>query len=277
MVRAVRRHRPTARLDPSVTTLADVVLPRSASTSMWLAAALAGSIGPDDFAEAARGEDAHHLFEGWPGRPDPFELWELPGAARAWLAAQAELPGAPGLVITALPAPGDPVGLAGPPRFNIEAIEAGEALILGSGPGRPGLGLVPAPDARTTRWRAHPLTTPRPLDRAEAVSGLRLALSTATTRLAQLDVASWQPEIPDALMNLRTRAPIRVAPGVDPARAEALERAILCRQIVELAAEADSGAVTASEAEARRLALADLDRAARRAMAGLCSDSLGPS
>ena len=29
----------------------------------------------------------------------------------------------------ALPAPGDPLGLAGPPAFNADALEAGEAVV----------------------------------------------------------------------------------------------------------------------------------------------------
>ena len=73
-----------------------------------------------------------------------------------------------------------------------------------------------------------------------------------TRRLVDLDVASWQPDIPDLLMNLRHRAPLPLPPGYDARRVETVERAVLCLDIVELARSEDGGAVSAYEMEHRR-------------------------
>ena len=92
-----------------------------------------------------------------------------------------------------------------------------------------------------------------------------------TRRLVDLDVAAWQPEIPDLLLNLRHRPPLPLPPGYDARRVETAERAVLCLDIVDLARAGDGGAVSAYEMEQRRAALDDLDRAARRALVGACS------
>ena len=110
-------------------------LPVSAVLVMWLHAVREGHAAPDDLADAVRGNDAWHLVTGLPER-EALELLDLPAALS-------------GTVSLALPVPGDPVGLGGPPSFNLAAMEAGEAVVAG------GVGLVPATDARTVVWRAH--------------------------------------------------------------------------------------------------------------------------
>ena len=57
---------------------------------------------------------------------------------------------------------------------------------------------------------------------------------------------------------------------------ETLERALRCGDIVALARLDDGGAVSAREMAERRACLRDLDRAARRALVAVCSDSLEP-
>ncbi len=240
-------------------------LPDSAVLGLWLGSCLRGTVGPDDLAEAVRGDAPRHLVIGWPDSPEPFDLTLLPGAARR--------AGASGVRV-ALPAPGDPVGLAGPPDFNALALDAEEALVL-DGPDP--VGLVPEVDARTVLWQAVPATVPPVLDPGEAARTLRATLLEATADLVRLDVASWQPEIPDLLLNIRHRDPLPVPPGTSPDHLETLERATLCREIVALALDDHGGSVTAHEMEARRRCLTDLDRAARRAVVALCSDSLSPS
>jgi hypothetical protein len=47
--------------------------------------------------------------------------------------------------------------------------------------------------------------------------------------------------------------------------------AMRCRTIVDLALDDDGGAVSATEADARRAALAPLDHAARRGLVAACS------
>lgn len=238
-------------------------LPRSALLAIWLNATLRGSVGPDDFATAVCAGDPQHLVVDWPGR-SPLTLVELPATAlRA---------GATGAV-AALPVAGDPVGLRGPASFNAWALDAGEAVVIAG----TGLGLVPGLDARTVLWQVGDAEVALPLDRAEEGRQLRQALVTTTAELARLDVASWRPEIPDLLMNVRRRPDLPLPPGIDPRAVEDLERAVLCLEIVDLALVDDGGAASAHEVGERRRCLTELDRAARRVTVAVCSDSLTAS
>jgi hypothetical protein len=226
-------------------------LPVSAVLAAWLGAVRAGHAGPDDLADAVRGDAPRHLVTGLPER-GPLELHELPAALA-------------GPISLALPAPGDPGGLGGPAAFNVAALDAGQALVAGE------VGLVPWEDARTVVWHAHPADRVPWVDERETASELRLVLADVTRRLVDLDVAAWQPDIPDLLLNLRHRAPLPLPPGYDVRRVETTERAVLCLDIVSLARAGDGGAVSAYEMDRRRTALDDLDRAARRALVGACS------
>jgi hypothetical protein len=226
-------------------------LPVSALLATWLDAVRAGLAGPDELADAVRGDDPHHLVTGLPER-GVLELHELPAALA-------------GPISLALPAPGDLVGLGGPAAFNIAATDAGEAVVAGH------VGLVPEVDARTVVWRAHHANRVPWVDERETAAGLKVVLADVTRRLVDLDVAAWQPDIPDLLLNLRHRAPLPLPPGYDARRVETTERAVLCLDIVELAREGHGGAVSAYEIDRRRVALDDLDRASRRALVGACS------
>jgi len=223
-------------------------------------------VAADDFAEAVRDDDPQHLVVGWPETDRPVTLLELPALVRRL--------GDP-VVSLALPVAGDPVGLAGPPTFNTDAVDAGEAVLVS---GRAGsIGLVPEEDARTVLWQASYAERPVVLDPGEAARTLRQTLITATAELVRLDVASWQPEIPDLLLNLSTRPGLPLPPDTSPAAVENLERAALCLEITGLARADDGGAISAFEVEARSRCLTDLDVAARRALVAFCSDSLRAS
>ena len=241
-------------------------LPRSALLTLWTAACLRGSVGPDDAADAIRGEDPQHLLIGWPGHPDPVDLSALPAAIASLREPSVRL---------ALPVPGDLVGLAGPPASNAAAVEAGEAVVVA------GLdaayGLVPEEDARTVLWRCQPVEVPPLLDPGEASRTLRQVLLSATAELARLDVASWRPEIPDLMLDLHRRPGLLLPPGTPNGHLETLERAVLCLDIVELARTDDGGAVSSHEMAARAGCLTELDAAARRAVVAVCSASLGAS
>ena len=230
-------------------------LPVAALLAVWLDAVRTGRAGPDDLADAVRGDDPRHLVSGL-GEGRTLELDQLPSVLE-------------GPVSLALPAPGDPVGLGGPAELNLAAIEAGQAVVAG------GVGLVPLEDARTVVWTAYPAGPVPWVDERETAIELRTALADVTRRLVDLDVASWQPEIPDLLMNLRHRRPLPLPPGIDARRVETLDRALLCLEVVALARAGDGGAVSSYEMEQRRSALGDLDRAARRAVVGACSGRAG--
>jgi hypothetical protein len=231
-------------------------LPRAATLACWLNACIAGQVSPDDFSEQVRGDDPHHLVAGLPGS-EPVPLLEAVGRLRQLGGVGASL---------ALPAPGDPVGLAGPARFNAAALDQGSAVIVTGA----SLGLVPTIDARTVVWVAQPAQTPVALDPGEASGILRRTLLEVTQRLVALDVAGWQPEIPDLLINLRHRGSLPLPPGYDARRVEMIERGVLCLDIVGLARASDGGAVSAYEMDRRTSALSDLDRSARRALVAGC-------
>ena len=114
------------------------------------------------------------------------------------------------------------------------------------------VGLVPLEDARTVVWSAYPADPVPWVDERETAIELRTTLVEVTRRLVDLDVASWQPEIPDLLMNLRHRPPLPLPPGIDARRVETLDRAVLCLEIVALARAGDGGAVSSYEMEQRR-------------------------
>jgi hypothetical protein len=130
-------------------------------------------------------------------------------------------------------------------------------------------------DARTVLWNAAPVEVPPLLDPGEEGRALRQVLLAATAELARLDVASWQPEIPDLMLNLAHRPGLPLPPGTPASAVETLERGVLCREIVDLARADDGGAISTHEIAARTRCLTDLDLAARRAIVAVCSASLG--
>lgn len=222
-------------------------------------------MGPDDFAAAVRGEDPQHLVIGWPRGPETLQLDQLPAAAQRTRGERAVL---------SLPTPGDPLGLAGPSDFNAAAVDQGEAVII---VGPEPIGLIPGVDARTVLWHGRSAATPLTLDPSEEGRLLRQALLTATAELVRLDVASWQPDIPDLLLNLHQRPELPLPPGTPARTVETIERADLCLEIIDLARLDDGGAITSYEASARIRSLGELDAAARRALVAACSASLVPS
>ena len=107
------------------------------------------------------------------------------------------------------PAPGDPLGLGGPPAFNTAALDAGEAVVV--------RGLRPRPGARPGRRRPWLGGLARAAPRRSRTSGeadreLRRRPARAADALAALDVARWRPEVADELIDLRHR------PGRSPPR-----------------------------------------------------------
>jgi hypothetical protein len=226
-------------------------LPVAALLATWLDAFRAGDVGPDDLADAVRGDDPRHLVSGL-GEGGTLELHELPATLD-------------GQISLALPAPGDLVGLGGPEELNLAALDAGQAVVVGN------VGLVPFEDARTVVWSAYPAERVPWVDERETAIELRTTLTEVTRRLVDLDVASWQPDIPDLLMNLRHRPRLPLPPRYDVRRVETLDRALLCLEVVALARAGEGGAVSSYEMQQRAAALGDLDRAARRAVVGACS------
>lgn len=229
----------------------------AARLALWFTAWRRGDASLDEARDAIVGEDAAHDVVGL--APDPMPLILAFGALAGRGASAAGL---------ALPVPGDPLGLAGPPDFNAEALEQEEAVVLVG----LDLGLLPYRAGRGVQWRAHLATSLRQVpDLSEADGLLRRALLHAADALAELDVARWRPDVADALLDLRRARRLDLPDGLPDRVDRMLDLAGRCRDIVAVALEDDGGAVTASEAERRRQALEPLDHAARRALVAACS------
>ncbi|MFJ3929518.1 hypothetical protein [Streptomyces sp. NPDC090029] len=242
--------------------------PRSGRLAAWGNALLAGLVPPDDAAAAITGGDAVHRVEGLPGEARPVGLTLALGRLRAL--------GVTGFRV-ALPAPGHPLGLSGPPEFNAHALEAEEAVTaVGAA-----FGLVPEVHEagpvgdvhREVVWRCLPVREAPPADvpsLGEAERELAEALREAAEVLARLDVAASGPAAEAALDAYRARAEAGdgegLAPGYPARAARVLELARRIALLVSLAyGNGHGGAVSASEMAARARALAPVERVARRA------------
>jgi hypothetical protein len=231
----------------------------AARFACWFAAYAGGRTSLDEALDAIVGDDtAHHLvgLEADSAEASPLALGL--GRLRAL---------GVDYVMLALPAAGDPAGLAGPADFNAEAVDTGEAVILDGA----GVGLVPVQVGSGVFWQVRPAAAPPPPDLGEADRGLRGVLREVADTLAELDVARWHPEVADALLNLRRAGSPDLPPGMDPRAVALATTAARCRVIVDLAWETTGAGVTAVEADARAESLRPLDRAARRGLAAACS------
>ncbi|MFI8168673.1 hypothetical protein ACIGAN_20240 [Streptomyces sp. NPDC085931] len=240
--------------------------PRAGRLAAWGNALLAGLVSPDDAVLAVVGEDAVHRVEGLPGESGQVGLTLALGRLRAL--------GVTGLRV-ALPAPGHPLGLSGPPEFNARALEAEEAVVCHGA----ALGLVPdvyeaGPEHVRDEvvWHVLPVREAPPADvpsLGEAERELAEALRDATEVLTRLDVAGSGPVAEAAVDAYRARAERGrevLAPGYPQRAVRVLELAQRVGALVSVATEAGhGGAVSASEISARREALRPVERTARRA------------
>ncbi|HLL35523.1 MAG TPA: hypothetical protein VK545_16945 [Streptomyces sp.] len=241
--------------------------PRSGRLAAWGNALLAGLVSPDDAVLAIVGEDAVHRVAGLPGESAPVGLTLALGRLRTL--------GATGLRV-ALPAPGHPLGLSGPPEFNARALDAEEAVICYG----TALGLVPevseaGPEGDVhveVVWHCLAVRQAPPADvpsLGEAERELAEALRQATEVLTRLDVAASGPVAAAAIEAYRARAERGrevLAPGYPPRAVRVLELAQRVGALISLAYEnGHGGAVSAAEIAARAQALRPVERTARRA------------
>ena len=151
----------------------------------------------DDAADRVVGDDAWHRVDGLPGGDDVSVTVAL---------GRLGVSGVRGFRL-ALPVPGDVSGLPGPLDFNVEALAAGEAVLLDGLAG----GLVPTvarseamAGGEGVRWRL--LATDRPRGTgpglAEADQALAGALRQATDTLHGLDIAGMGAGTAEALADL---------------------------------------------------------------------------
>jgi hypothetical protein len=125
----------------------------------------------------------------------------------------------------------------------------------------------------TVRWQAFPVTAlgpdPGPFLH-DAEHDLVVGLADATRALVDLDVARWNPDVADALADLRRAARRGISddelPQSWPTRArDLLVRTRQLATLVQLADNDAGGSVDAREAAARAAVLRDLARVVRRA------------
>ncbi|MER6049141.1 hypothetical protein K2224_24875 [Streptomyces sp. BHT-5-2] len=250
--------------------------PRSGRLAAWGNALLAGLVSPDDAAHRIADDDAVHRVSGLPGEDGPVGLTLALGRLRTL--------GATGLRV-ALPVPGHPLGLSGPPEFNARALEAGEAVLAQGA----ALGLVPevheagpegaaGPDVHVeVVWHCLPAREAPPADvpsLGEAERELAEALREATEVLSRLDVAGSGPVADAALAAYRARAEAGrrlLAPGYPPRAVRVLELAQRVGALIGIArgtagdGREHGAAVSSSEIAARAEALRPVERTARRA------------
>jgi hypothetical protein len=238
---------------------------RSGRLVAWGNAWFAGLASPDEVAARVCGTDPPHRVVGLPGEPAPVALSVTLGRLRTL--------GVTGLRL-ALPAPGDPLGLAGPPEFNEAAVEAGEAVLALGGERTWGLlprvrGYGPRGDrGHEVLWQVQSVATPRSTglsDLPEAEHRLTEALRLATEEMARLDLSATRAA-DTALAAIR--GPLAtdsgLAPGY-PARAHrVLALAGRLGAIARLATD-DGAALSNHEVRAQRDALRPLERASRHA------------
>ncbi|MDF2256850.1 hypothetical protein [Streptantibioticus ferralitis] len=246
--------------------------PRSGRMTAWGNALLGGFVAPDDAAEEIVGGDSVHRIVDLPGEEGPVGLTLGLGRLRAL--------GVSGFRL-ALPVPGHPLGLSGPPEFNTRALAAGEAVI---GAGAAALGLVPEVTEAGPRddrhvevlWRCLEVWDAPPADvpsLGEAERELAEALRDATAALSRLDVAGAGPAAQAALDAYRARVERGrevLAPGYPPRAARVLELAQRVGALTSIAQSIQAGpehgtAVSASQIAARAELLRPVERTARRA------------
>ena len=254
--------------------------------AVWSNAMLSGRCDPDTAARNIVGGDVGHHVAGLPGHPEPATLPVALNLLRSSGGTAAHL---------ALPVPGNPVGLAGPPAFNEAALDATEAVVVAGvatgpvvvddleaafagTPSQPGstamTGLVPRQVGPAVQWQVYPANVPAPVDLGEADRALRAALIEAAETLATLDVARWKPEVADDLIDIRrigSNPDDTLAPGYDPRAVRTATTARRCLAIADAALADDGAAVTIVEADARRRAITGLAAAARQALVAACA------
>jgi hypothetical protein len=240
-----------------------LALPRSVILAAWTSAWLADEASVDEVVARARCADEPDEVSGF-GTRSRVPLVEALHGLRA---AGAHAMG------VALPQPGHPGELAGPPELTAAAVEAGEAafavgadyaLVPRVQPFGP-----PGDQGHFVTWvwhDANPIATRVSL--SEADRQLSETLLATESALTDLDLPAWKPEVAQLLDDLRSNASAAPLPRMFPAKAQTLAaRSARILAIVGHALADDGGAVTSAAATARREAIRPLESAARTALA----------
>ena len=182
----------------------------------------------------------------------------------------------PGLEIRlVLPVPGDMVGLPAHPAFRTEALDVGEAVLVGV-PGEAGLGLIPhreGPDVVV--WSVHRIRMPHSSSSGtglgEVEYALRDAVRTSAEALTRVNTSSGVLGDPgravrqDVTDRLAMMAGYRWPTEMSERAERILETADRVATILAVAAERSAGAVSAGAAQLREQSMRPLESVVRRA------------
>jgi hypothetical protein len=235
-------------------------LPAAARLAAWGSAALDGAVSLDEAADRVTGpDDAPHRVFDLPAEPSGVNVAYALGRLRAQGVRALRL---------VLPRPGDATGLPGPPPFNESAVARGAAVLTVGGAAP--LGVL---DETRGAWTVHPVRPdPRtPMSLREAERDLARVMRESTDLLMSLAVARWEPAAAEVLAHRSSWGPAVLPPTAPPPAHRVLQGAQRLMLIVEAARASEGAAITAAEANARALALRDLDAAARRGIEAACS------
>lgn len=177
----------------------------------------------------------------------------------------------------ALPVPGDPAGLVGPPATTTAALLAGQAAMAATS------ALLPEPTqygptndrGLLVRWTSHERWEgpPPAVGVSEADHALTRTIVTGAEQIAALDVTTWRPPESDrdSLLPSRSAPPRLLLPQTYPRRAQLLaSKALQIREIVAGARRDQGGSLTALAVDDRAVVLARLDAAARQGLVAAC-------
>jgi hypothetical protein len=249
---------------------------RAARLAVWGTAFLREEAPLDQVVAAVEGSDEPHLV--CCGMSAPDEMAETLLDLRA--------AGVPGLRL-ALPAPGDLLGLTGPPEVNRAVLAAGEAAVALPTPAADAVPVLvptvtvfgpPGDQGHCVTWRRLQAAAGLPdvPTLGEADRALRSAMAEATDRLRRLDAAPWGDGSQPAAA-ARERRGVTMPGSADPRAMAVADQALAVLTLVEVARRDDGGAVSAHTAAARAAVLGPLERAARHALVAACTPSLAPA
>lgn len=242
----------------------------STTLTVWTSAWLAGVAAPDDVLDALSPWAEAHDVQAADAQIAAYTELSPPGAPVSsiafLLAALRRLGGVGSAARLVLPVPGDVRGLPGPGVFSREATAAGEGVLFVDA----SLGVVPRTVAEgVLRWTVFPVADPGPpaefVALSHAESDLRDQVRRSASVLTSLGVARHRPGVREEIAAALRARPDSLWPAGMPGQTlRVLQHADEVEAILAAARGDDpGGALSASDATARREALRPVEAAVR--------------
>jgi hypothetical protein len=225
-----------------------LTLPRSLRLAVWGNAWSRGSVSLDDAITHIVDADAAHDVDQGEGGLEPL----IVSLGRLWRS---------GPALATCPVPGDLLALAGPPSFNADAVDAGEAVLIGPH------GVLPHATGGGVVWSVREINPTRlHLSFREAAFDFRRALQETARTLDMLDLEAASQDTLAAVFAVDERADVALPVDLEQALSATTVAALRCLRLTEAAREDHSIDLSTSAASLRRDTLAPLDHAARRVL-----------